>query len=60
MTVVEVLAEIDEWLTRFGKRSLHLYTGGDEYVGPIVDVDCIDIMIAMAKVTGTDAFIEAS
>ncbi|MCQ9391404.1 hypothetical protein NRB14_07320 [Pseudomonas viridiflava] len=49
MTVVQVLAEFDEWLTRFDKRYLHLNTGGDEYVGFILDAERVDIMISMAK-----------
>ncbi|WP_346773623.1 DUF6630 family protein [Pseudomonas viridiflava] len=59
MTVVQVLAEFDEWLTRFGKRHLHLNTGGDEYVSFIVDADRVDIMIAMAKDAGIEARLEA-
>lgn len=59
MTVVQVLAEFDEWLTRFGKRYLHLNTGGDEYVGFIVDLDRVDIMIAMASDAGIQARLEA-
>ncbi|MBX8556761.1 hypothetical protein K5D43_20010 [Pseudomonas cichorii] len=59
MTVVQVLAEFDEWLTRFGKRYLHLNTGGDEYVGFIVDIDRVDIMIAMASDAGIQARLEA-
>jgi hypothetical protein len=59
LTVVQVLAEFDEWLTRFGKRFLHLNTGGDEYVGFIVDADRVDIMIGMAKDAGIEARLEA-
>jgi hypothetical protein len=59
MTVVQVLAEFDEWLTKFGKRYLHLNTGGDEYVGFIVDADRVDIMIAMAKDAGIQVWLEA-
>jgi hypothetical protein len=53
-----VLAEFDEWLARFGKLYLHLNTGGDEYVGFIVDSDRLDIMIAMAKKAGIEARLE--
>lgn len=49
ISVVQVLAEFDELLARFTKRYLHLNTGGDEYVGFIMDADRLDIMIAMAK-----------
>jgi hypothetical protein len=59
MTFVQVLAEFDEWLTKFGKRYLHLNTGGDEYVGFIVDADRVDIMIAMASDAGIQARLEA-
>ncbi|MGY2273108.1 DUF6630 family protein [Pseudomonas reactans] len=57
-TIVKVLAEFDEWLARFGKLYLHLNTGGDEYVGFIVDADRLDIMIAMAKKAGIEARLE--
>ena len=53
-----MLAEFDEWLARFSKRYLHLNTGGDEYVGFIVDADRLDIMIAMAKKAGIEARLE--
>lgn len=53
-----MLAEFDEWLARFGKLYLHLNTGGDEYVGFIVDADRLDIMIAMAKKAGIEARLE--
>lgn len=59
LTVLQVLAEYDEWLTSFGKRYLHLNTDGDEYVGFIVDADRVDIMIAMAKDAGIEARLEA-
>jgi hypothetical protein len=47
MIVVHLLAEFDEWFTKFGNCPLHLNTGADEYVGFIVDADRVDIMIAM-------------
>ncbi|SDJ27778.1 DUF6630 family protein [Pseudomonas abietaniphila] len=59
MTVVQVLVEFDEWLTKFGKRYLHLNTGGDEYAGFIVDLDRVETMIAMAKDAGIQARLEA-
>lgn len=59
MTVVQVLAEFDRWLTKFGNRYLHLNTGGDEYIGFIVDADRVDVMIAMAKEAGIEARLEA-
>jgi hypothetical protein len=40
-------------------RYLHLNTGGDEYVGFIVDADRVGIMIAMAKDAGIEARLEA-
>jgi hypothetical protein len=46
-------------VTRFGKHYLHLNTGGDEYVGFIVDADRVDIMIAMANDAGIQARLEA-
>uniref|UniRef100_UPI003C6E5FCC DUF6630 family protein n=1 Tax=Pseudomonas viridiflava TaxID=33069 RepID=UPI003C6E5FCC len=59
MTVVQVLAEFDEWRIGFGKRYLHLNTGGDEYVGFIADGERVDVMIAMAKDAGIRARLEA-
>ena len=59
MTVVQVLAEFDDWLARFGKRYLHLNTGSDEYVGFIVHADRLGIMIAMATKAGIEARLEA-
>lgn len=58
-TVVEVQAEFDDWLTKFGKRYLHLNTGGDEHVGFIVDADCVDIMVEKARKAGIEVRIEA-
>ncbi|VVN82909.1 hypothetical protein PS708_01249 [Pseudomonas fluorescens] len=57
-TIVQVLAEFDEWLTRLGKRYLHLNTGGDEYVGFIVDAERVDIMIALAGAASIGARLE--
>ncbi|MGN2407781.1 DUF6630 family protein [Pseudomonas viridiflava] len=57
-TIVQVLAEFDEWLTGFGKRYLHLNTGGDEYVGFIVDAERVDIMIALAGAASIEARLE--
>lgn len=58
MSVVQVPAEFDEWLTRFDKRYLQLNTGGDEYVGFIVNADRADVMIAMAIDAGIEASLE--
>lgn len=58
-TVVEAQAKFDDWLTKFGKRYLQLDTGCDEYVGFIVDADCVDIMIEKARKAGIKATIEA-
>ncbi|KFE52392.1 DUF6630 family protein [Pseudomonas syringae] len=59
LTVVQVLAEFDEWLSRFGKRYVHLNACGDEYRGFIEDADRVDIMIAMAKDASIEAGLEA-
>ncbi|WP_323158599.1 DUF6630 family protein [Pseudomonas viridiflava] len=60
MTLEQVLTDFDLWLTGFGKRYLHVNTGGDEYVGCIVEADDVKSMIAMAQQagvkTGLDAF----
>lgn len=55
MTLEQLLANFDLWLTGHGKRFLHVDTGGDEYVGCIVDGDDVDNMIAMARKAGIKA-----
>lgn len=55
MTLEQLLANFDVWLTGHGKRCLHVDTGGDEYVGCIVHGDDVDNMIAMAQKAGIKA-----
>jgi len=59
MTLEQVLGDFDLWLTGFGKRYLHLDTGGDEYVGCIVGADDVDSMVAMALQAGIKAGLDA-
>ncbi|KPA88101.1 hypothetical protein PF66_05333 [Pseudomonas asplenii] len=54
-TMVQVLVDFDQWLTRFAKRFLHVDTGGDEYVGCIVEQDGVENLMALAKQAGIDA-----
>lgn len=59
MTLEQVLANFDLGLTDHGKRCLHVNTGGDEYVGRIVDGDDVDNMIAMARKAGIKAALKS-
>ncbi|MCF7535562.1 hypothetical protein L4G45_25580 [Pseudomonas sp. P2498] len=58
-TLEEVIGNFDLWLIGHGKRYLHVNTGGDEYVGCIVDGDDVDNMIAMARKAGIKAALKA-
>lgn len=53
--LMQVLVDFDQWLTGFGKRFLHVDTGGADYVGCIVERDCVENLIALAKQAGIDA-----
>jgi len=55
----EVLAGLDQWLARFGKRYVHLDSGGDEYVGFIVDTDQVPDRIELARRAGINASLES-
>jgi hypothetical protein len=59
LTLEQLLGNFDLWLTGFGKRYLHVNTGGDEYVGCIVEADDVESMIAMARQAGIEAGLEA-
>ncbi|MGN2432944.1 DUF6630 family protein [Pseudomonas syringae] len=59
LTLEQHLGNFDLWLTVFGKRYLHLNTGGDEYVGFIVQSDDVERMIAIARQAGIEARLEA-
>ena len=48
----EVLNHFDQWLARFGKRYLHLDSGGDNYDGFIVDADRLEETIELAGRAG--------
>ncbi|GLX91081.1 hypothetical protein Pfra02_36490 [Pseudomonas fragi] len=54
----EVLDEFDRWLVRFGKRYLHLDTGGDNYDGFIVDADRVEETIELASRAGIKVSLE--
>ncbi|WP_244168305.1 DUF6630 family protein [Pseudomonas cuatrocienegasensis] len=49
MTLAEVLTEFDLWLKPYGRRYLHLNTGGDEYVGFIAREERVAEIIVLAK-----------
>lgn len=53
--LMQVLIDLDQWLTGFGKRFLHVDTGGADYVGCIVEQGCVEDLIALAKQAGIDA-----
>ena len=48
----EVLNHFDQWLARFGKRYLHLDSGGDNYDGFIVDANRLEETIELAGRAG--------
>ncbi|MGE8060474.1 DUF6630 family protein [Pseudomonas sp. NPDC089547] len=54
-TMAQVLVDFDQWLTGFGKRFVHVDTGGADYVGCIVEQDSVESLIARAKQAGIDA-----
>jgi hypothetical protein len=51
----QALVDLDQWLTGFGKRFLHVDTGGADYVGCIVERDCVEKLIALASQAGIHA-----
>lgn len=52
---MQVLVNFDQWLTGFEKRFLHLDTGGADSLGCIVERDCVENLIVLAKQAGIDA-----
>lgn len=54
----EVLHDFDQWLARFGKRYLHLDTGGENYDGVIVDADRLAAIAELAGRAGIHASLE--
>ncbi|MDQ0652559.1 DUF6630 family protein [Pseudomonas cedrina] len=54
----EVLHDFDQWLARFGKRYLHLDTGGENYDGVIVDADRLAAITELAGRAGIQASLE--
>lgn len=54
----EVLDSFDQWLAGFGKRFLHLDSGGDEYVGFIVDAERVESTLELAQQAGVKISIE--
>ena len=53
--LMQVLIDFDQWLTGFGQRFLHVDTGGADYVGCIIEQDCVENLIALAKQAGIEA-----
>lgn len=54
-SLMQVLIDFDQWLLGFGKRFLHVDTGGADYVGCIIEQDCVENLIVLAKQAGIDA-----
>lgn len=54
-SLMRVLIDFDQWLSGFGKRFLHMDTGGADYVGCIVEQDGVEGLIALARQAGIDA-----
>ncbi|SEO71781.1 hypothetical protein [Pseudomonas sp. NFACC39-1] len=59
LSMPQVLARFDQWLAAFGKRYLHLNTGGDEYVGFIVDSDRVETTIELAQQAGVEVSLDS-
>ncbi|WP_017530402.1 DUF6630 family protein [Pseudomonas fluorescens] len=53
-----VLDSYDQWLTGFGKRFVHLDSGGDEYVGFIVDAQRVEATVELAQQAGVKVSLE--
>jgi hypothetical protein len=53
-----VLDSYDQWLTGFGKRFVHLDSGGDEYVGFIVDAQRVEAIVELAQQAGVKVSLE--
>lgn len=53
--LMQVLIDFDQWLTGFGQRFLHVDSGGADYVGCIIEQDCVENLIELAKQAGIDA-----
>ncbi|QDG60396.1 hypothetical protein [Pseudomonas sp. NIBRBAC000502773] len=49
----------DQWLARFGKRFLHLDSGGENYDGFIVDTDRLEDVIELAERAGIHVRLES-
>lgn len=56
--MLEVLASFDQWLASFGKRFVHLDSGGDEYVGFITDAEHVEAMLELAQQAGVRVSLE--
>lgn len=54
-SMMQVLLDFDQWLTGFGKRFLHMDTGGADYVGCIIEQECVENLSALAKQAGIEA-----
>jgi hypothetical protein len=55
----QVLDNFDQWLARFGKRFLHLDSGGENYDGFIVDTDRLEDVIELAGRAGIHVRLES-
>lgn len=58
LSMLETLANFDQWLAAFDKRYLHLDSGGDEYIGFIAEADQVEAMIELARQAGLEAHLE--
>ncbi|WP_434557594.1 DUF6630 family protein [Pseudomonas sp. Z4-20] len=55
----EVLHYFDQWLARFGKRYLHLDSGGENYEGVIIDADRLGAITELAGRAGIQVSLES-
>lgn len=54
-SLMQVPIDFDRWLIGFGKRFLHVDTGGADYVGCIIEHDGVENLIALAKEANINA-----
>lgn len=55
----EVLGSFDRWLVPFGKRFLHIDSGGDSYEGVIVDSEQVQRIVDLAQLAGLKVSLQA-
>lgn len=57
--MAEVLTDFDIWLAQHGRRYLHFDSGGDDYLGAIVEAEMVPEIIQLAGVAGLRASLDS-